>query len=335
TYVSDSILFHLEKCDSPFKIWEKLEDLFGKVDHMRAMKLDIEITSLNPEDFPTIIDYLTKLKHLLTQLKGSGTYKKDEECVYLILSELRGPFQILASTFFSSKDALGDTFKMPNLETFCERLTMEESKLSHLESSTSQKALAAYNPKVKGKPNSKTKSTPYPSQNAPKPKENNSKPKESSQSKNNSSRSCSFCGGSNHEEHRCYKRMQALEDAVKKHKIYISTPPPSNQHGKALNVVRRSQSPLVDSWVIDSCASHHMTSSKESFVSLGLSSTSKIEVGDSSFIFVKGKGDIQLDGGIIQDALFVPNIATNFLSVYQICHSGQGKIMTFAPHGAE
>ena len=64
TYVSDSILFHLEKCDSPFKIWEKLEGLFSKVDHMRAMQLEIEITSLNPKDFPTIIDYLTKFKHL-------------------------------------------------------------------------------------------------------------------------------------------------------------------------------------------------------------------------------------------------------------------------------
>ncbi|KAH9316785.1 hypothetical protein KI387_044023 [Taxus chinensis] len=66
--------------------------------------------------------------------------------------------------------------------------------------------------------------------------------------------------------------MQALEDAVQKHKISISTPPPSNQHGKELNVVGRSQSPLTDNWVIDSGASHHMNSSKESFVSLGLSS---------------------------------------------------------------
>ena len=102
-------------------------------------------------------------------------------------------------------DTLGDTFKIPNLEIFFERLTREESKLSHLEFSTSQKALVASNPKGKGKPNSKTKSTPSPSQNSPKPKENNSKPKESSKSKNKSSRSCYFCGGSNHEKNRCYK----------------------------------------------------------------------------------------------------------------------------------
>ncbi|KAH9313676.1 hypothetical protein KI387_022303 [Taxus chinensis] len=99
-----------------------------------------------------------------------------------------------------------------------------------------------------------------------------------------------FFWGSNHEENRCYKRMQALEDAFKKHKISISTPPPSNQHGKTLNVIGRSQSPLADNWVIDSGASQHMTSSKESCVSLGLSSTSKIEVGDSIFLSVEGKG---------------------------------------------
>lgn len=116
---------------------------------------------------------------------------------------------------------------------------------------------------------------------------------------NKSSLSWSFCGGSGHEEHRCYKWMQALEGAVKKQNNYISTPPSSNQHGKTLNVVGRSQSPLTDSWVTNSSASHHMTSSKESFVSLGLSYTSKIEVGYSSFLYVKRKDDIHLDGGII------------------------------------
>lgn len=81
TYVTDSLSFHLKNCDPPFKIWEKLEDLFCKVDHMRAIQLEMEISSLNPKKFLKIIDYLTKFKHLLTQLKGSGRYKKDEECV--------------------------------------------------------------------------------------------------------------------------------------------------------------------------------------------------------------------------------------------------------------
>ena len=53
-------------------------------------------------------------------------------------------------------DVLGDTFKIPNLEKNCEILTTKESKLSHLESSTSQKALVASNPKGKGKTNSKS-----------------------------------------------------------------------------------------------------------------------------------------------------------------------------------
>ena len=69
-----------------------------------------------------------------------------------------------------------------------------------------------------------------------------------------------------------------------------------------------------------------MTSSKDSFVSLGFSSTSKIEVEDSSFLYVEGKGDIYLDGGSIQDALYC-KLRTTYIgknNLYDI-YSGFGE----------
>ena len=192
---------------------EKLKNLFGKVDHIRSMQLEAELTALSPDDFSTIIDYLTKFKELLTQLKGSGKKKEDKDCVYLILSKLRGPFQIFASTFLSTMDALGTNFTLPSLEEFCERLTREEIKLSTLESSTSSsKALVASTPKGKGKSKAQSKPTPT----SPKPTQNEPKSKAPSTKKEKSNTTCTYCKKEGHPATRCWKKLQDLEETMKK-----------------------------------------------------------------------------------------------------------------------
>ena len=39
-----------------------------------------------------------------------------------------------------------------------------------------------------------------------------------------------------------------------------------------------------------------------------------------------------MENGHFSDVLCVPKISCNFLSVYQITHSGEGKTVTFTPH---
>lgn len=45
-----------------------------------------------------------------------------------------------------------------------------------------------------------------------------------------------------------------------------------------------------------------------------------------------GSGSIALARVSFWDVLFVPNISMNLLSIYQIFHSGSGKIVDFLPH---
>ena len=83
----------------------------------------------------------------------------------------------------------------------------------------------------------------------------------------------------------------------------------------ALNVCGKGHF-ILESWVMDSGASHHMTPCKESFPSLCSTSTSSIEVGDSSHISMKEKGDILIDGRCILDVILVLDLITNLLSMY-------------------
>ena len=60
--------------------------------------------------------------------------------------------------------------------------------------------------------------------------------------------------------------------------------------------------------------------------------TKQIFVGDDRSLSVVGFGTVLVENGHFSDVLCVPKISYNFLSVYQITHSGEGKTVMFAPH---
>ena len=136
--------------------------------------------------------------------------------------------------------------------------------------------------------------------------------------------------------------MEALEAAMKKHNINLEHSSPSSsgmalsacgcqasKSGYALNV--SSSSPSHE-WLIDFEASYHMAKNKSIFFSLNDCNTKHIYVGDDRSLSVVGSGTIHLDNGYFNDVLCVPTLSCNLLSVYQITHSGEGKIVEFSPH---
>jgi hypothetical protein len=75
-----------------------------------------------------------------------------------------------------------------------------------------------------------------------------------------------------------------------------------------------------------------MAKDKAIFSSLNECNTKKIFVGDDRSLSVVGCGTIQVDNGHFNDVLCVPILSYNLLSVYQITHSGEGKIVYLSPH---
>ena len=90
-------------------------------------------------------------------------------------------------------------------------------------------------------------------------------------------------------------------------------PPPSSRKGHALSARALSPTPI---WILDCSASHHMTHSPDLVTSLAQSVTTQIAVGDCTQLSVIGSGTISLEGGSLQDVLFVPKISTNLLSIF-------------------
>ena len=88
--ISRELLFHLDALKSPNEVWEKLEELFGKIGEMRGHQLENELISLSPSSFESLQLYFSKFKALILQLKQCGIEKKEEQLVLAMLSKL-GP----------------------------------------------------------------------------------------------------------------------------------------------------------------------------------------------------------------------------------------------------
>ena len=78
-----------------------------------------------------------------------------------------------------------------------------------------------------------------------------------------------------------------------------------------------------------------MVASRESFSSFQSFDGPSIQMGNNNKVKTKGKGSIQLEHGRFKDVLFVPSVASNMLSVYQMTHTRYPKRVIFGPDSVE
>ena len=75
------------------------------------------------------------------------------------------------------------------------------------------------------------------------------------------------------------------------------------------------------SLLINSGSLNDMMAEEESFSSLETSKSIPIHLGDDSTIITKGQGTVDLENGFFSNVLYVPSLAANILSVYQMTHT--------------
>ena len=88
-------------------------------------------------------------------------------------------------------------------------------------------------------------------------------------------------------------------------------------------------------FIIDSRASRNMVSTRDTLSSLDNSKGPKIILGDDSVTDSNWKGRIELDHGSFNDVLYVPGLAANLLSMYQMTHTGSPNKFIFSPNEFE
>ena len=133
--ISLDLRFHLDGEDSPVKAWEKLNKFFGIKNEIWVFQLENELHTLDPSNFPSIEDYLSKFKTLKLLLEGCKLTKQEEPLIYGILVKLHPAYSIFVSTFHSTRQVLifvGTKYKAPSLDDFYDSLIREQQNLLHL-----------------------------------------------------------------------------------------------------------------------------------------------------------------------------------------------------------
>jgi hypothetical protein len=222
-------------------------------------------------------------------------------------------------------------------------LIREQDKLVQLgvinTAGTSNKALVVHK---KDKPKNPKKQHPFHNNKkhrGPKPTQTTSGPNGDKGEKYKNKKidgRCNFCDKDCHDESKCFKKMAALEEVMKKHNISIDSTSSSSSHGNVLSTFcfsfNTTSTSSSDEWIIDSGSSYHMAKDKYIFSALNECNTKKIFVGDDRSLSVVGSGTIQVENGHFNDVLRVPSLSCNLLLVYQITHSGECTTIEFSPH---
>ena len=91
----------------------------------------------------------------------------------------------------------------------------------------------------------------------------------------------------------------------------------------------------LKSLLIGSGDLNHMMESRDSFSSLDTNKRIHIHMGDDSTIISKGQGTINLEHGSFSNVLYVPSLASNLLSVYQMTYTRVPKRVSFSSDDVE
>eukprot|EP00253_Pinus_taeda_P011674 PITA_11674 len=317
--ISPDLRFHIVELDAPDEAMKQITKVFGIKNELRAHQLENELLTFDPNNFSCIEDFLSKFKTIRLLLEGVKVKKEDSALINCILTKLGPAYSVFVSTFHSTREAFisqGHDYKPPSFDAFFDSLIREQEKLLHLglpnPGNSSKKALTAQQ-----QLNSKNPKKSYPKKNGPKPnkgpkqfqpqneKSFHHNDKENKNKGKKTDRHCNFCNRDGHLESKCFKKMEALEAAMRKHNIHLEHSSNSSS-GMALSAcgyqASRSGYPLNVSssshsheWPIDSRASYHMAKNKAMFSSLNDCNTKNIYVGDDRSLVVLGTGTIHID----------------------------------------
>ncbi|KAH9678769.1 hypothetical protein KPL71_025858 [Citrus sinensis] len=236
-------------------------------------------------------------------------------------------YEATITTFENTKD-----FSKISLAELLNALQVPEQKRLMRGDTTTEGALAA---KHQNMAKNKTKKKDFEGNGASTTSAN---AKEKNENQKKSYPPCKHCRKKGHPPFKCWRRPDAKCTKCNQmgHEAVICKN--ENQHGEeAKTAGQEEEDHLFDatcfsgiesseSWLIDSGCTNHMTHNKDLFRELSNANSSKVRVGNGTYIAVKGKGTVAITTfsgtKFISDVLYVPEIDQNLLSVAQLIKNG-------------
>jgi len=312
----------------PKELWEKLEKRYAGKDQARIWFLREELSKVEYND-DDLVDYISRLEKLFHQLAAAGELQAEKDKKYLLLSKLPLPYHPFRTTTWNDSK-----YDETAYDEICDRLILEHQQLTRGDAET-EATNAFYAGKGRKKDNGKQ------GQSA-----RSCRPQTEGTRESVSKDSCFHCKEKGHWANKCPKKRQDKR-----------RPSGFNRRGRGQNQSTESGATVNSSstsprawtamdeksakiasakWVLDSGATHHMTSDRTQFQNLTRVQIS-ISIANGATMTAEGEGDIllnlQLDDEtnqvLLKKVLYVPEMGSSGL-VSVRCIQAAGGVVSFA-----
>ena len=123
--VHGDLLFHIKNCSKSKEAWDKLEQLYGKVDEEKGFQVEDDLLLLDPKNYDTIQDYIIKVNEHRALLKDCGNPMKDDRLIHHILKKLPSEYANFVLSFNTHRLTMGFSYQKPSFDGFVDMLIVE------------------------------------------------------------------------------------------------------------------------------------------------------------------------------------------------------------------
>ena len=119
------LFIHISSCMESKPAWDKHATFYGKVDEEKGFQIEDDLLILDPNNFDTIQDFITKANEHRALLKDCGNPMKDEKLIHHILKRLPSKYASFFLSFNTHKLTMGSSYQKPTFDAFAEMLIVE------------------------------------------------------------------------------------------------------------------------------------------------------------------------------------------------------------------
>jgi len=286
--LADNQLAHIKSCKGPAEAWKALCNIHETKSLSNILFIRRKFFTCKMVEGDDLLDHINNVKALADQLACLEVPVKDEDIVMTLLESLPASYEYLITAL--------ETMPMKELtmEYVTARLMHEVSKRKEKEPQGDDAAMMLRQGKA-----------------------GNSFPRQGGQG----ARTCFYCGKPGHIARFCYKAKNKERENAKNAK---------DDDDYAFAARHGAHSRSASKWIMDSGATKHMTSHRAAFDTYEVIAPRNVHLGDDSVVEAVGMGSIVVEvitrGKMnrirIKDALHVPKLHANLLSVSKLVSSG-------------
>ncbi|WJZ92889.1 hypothetical protein VitviT2T_011862 [Vitis vinifera] len=331
--LADHIFTKIMNLETPKQVWDKLQGEFEgseRVKNVRLLTLKREFELMKMKDDESVKDYSGRLMDVVNQMRLLGEAFTDQKVVEKIMVSVPQKFEAKISAIEESCDL--QTLTIVELTS---KLHAQEQRVLMRGDEATEGAFQANH---KGKNSRNLQGKKF---------FKNSRGKAEGSSRKGKFPPCSHCKRTNHAEKDCWHKGKPLFNCNFCNKLGHSekycrakkkqSQQQPEQHASVTEEDKNDDEHLfmasqalssheLNTWLIDSGCTSHMTKHLSIFTSIDRSVQPKVKLGNGEVVQAKGKGTIAISTKrgtkIVTNVLYIPDLDQNLLSVAQMLRNG-------------